>query len=143
MKIPFKIHIYESILAINQLTLPNKLTVLAFTVFWFCIIILQYHFLVLSFTDVWLFQSIIAVSATLLTKTLIPLTFADIGIREGILVFFYSQFGVANSAAFNASILIFLINFMIPGITGFYYVAKLKTMCNTFPDKTSTIMEKN
>lgn len=116
--------------AYDQLTRKDILVVMSLTLLWFAVIILQYHVLVRAFTQVSLLESWQAVSATLFAKTLVPLTFGDLGIRESISVFFYSQFAVSQAAVFNASLLIFLINFLLPALSGIYYVFQLREARN-------------
>lgn len=141
-RLPLQKQLKDGVLAVEQVSLKEKLVVVFFTASWFAVIILQYHFLVLAFTEVTVSQSAQAVSATLFGKAMLPLTFADLGIREGMAIFFFSQFGVSHAAVFNASLIIFLINFIFPGLIGFYYVLQLKTNHEYFPGKASPVMEK-
>lgn len=96
-------------------------------ILWFLIIFFQYHTLILAFEKVPVFSSYLAVSALLFTKILLPISFADLGIREGASVFYYTLFGVEKAAAFNAALLIFSINFLVPALAGSYFVFRLKT----------------
>lgn len=110
--------------AFKYLKYRDVLVVLTLTFAWIFIITLQYHVLILGFTDVPLGHSIQAVMAALFTKMLLPFTLGGLGIREGATVFYFSLFNVSSAAAFNTSLIIFLINFMVPGIVGFYYVLR-------------------
>lgn len=116
--------------AYDNITLKDSMAVLGLSILWVFVITYQYHILVLAFTGVSLWDSFQAVSATLLVKTLLPFTFGDLGIREGVAVFFYSQFKVSPAAVFNASLLVFLINFLIPAVSGIYYVFQLRELKN-------------
>ena len=52
-------------------------------------------------------------------KTIIPpVSFGELGIREGASVFFITQMGEVASVGFNASIFLFMINLVIPAIIG-------------------------
>ena len=52
-------------------------------------------------------------------KTIIPpITFGELGIREGASVYFLTQMGETASIGFNASILLFIINLLIPALIG-------------------------
>lgn len=126
-KLPRKFNFSTLISAYDQISLKDILVVVGLTLAWFIVIVLQYHILVLAFTDAAFTESFQAVTAMLFVKTLVPLTFGDLGIREGVSVFFYSQFGVSQAAVFNASLLIFLINFLTPALSGLYYVLQVKT----------------
>ena len=93
---------------------------------WVFIILLQYHFIINAFTPVPLKVSLLAISATLFTKILLPISLGDLGVREGAAVFYFSLFFVPSSAAFYTSLLLFLINFCFPALMGSYFVFRLK-----------------
>jgi uncharacterized protein (TIRG00374 family) len=123
--------------AYDFITLKDSIVVMGLSLLWVLVITVQYHILVLAFTKVSPWESLLAVSAILMVKTLLPFTFGDLGIREGVAVFFYSQFQVSPAAVFNASLLIFLINFLIPAISGIYYVFQLREIRNGQRETTS------
>jgi uncharacterized protein (TIRG00374 family) len=100
---------------------------------WFFIILLQYHVVINSFTPVPFKVSLLAVSATLFTKILLPISLGDLGVREGAAVFYFSLFFVPSSAAFYTSLLLFLINFCFPALMGSYFVFRLKWEQKTAP----------
>lgn len=116
----------ELLSSLNYFNRRSILNVLIFNIVWFFVILLQYHTLVLAFTQVSFLESLWAMSATLFTKILLPISVGDLGIREGAAVFYYSLLGIKKTAAFNASVLIFFINFMIPALVGSYFVFKLR-----------------
>ena len=80
--------------------------------------VMQFYLLICAFTSVHLFKGLLAIVSTMMAKTLLPVSFGDLGIRESAAVFFFSHFNVSQAAAFNASFLLFLINVFIPGLTG-------------------------
>ncbi|HEX7072180.1 MAG TPA: lysylphosphatidylglycerol synthase transmembrane domain-containing protein [Rhodothermales bacterium] len=47
-----------------------------------------------------------------------PVTFTDVGIREGVSVYVAGFFGIAGAVAFNAAFGLFLINLVIPSVVG-------------------------
>jgi uncharacterized membrane protein YbhN (UPF0104 family) len=52
-------------------------------------------------------------------KTVIPpLTFGELGIREGVAVFVFAPLGFRAGAAFDASLLLFALNVLLPAIAG-------------------------
>lgn len=53
-----------------------------------------------------------------------PLTISDLGVREGISVFFLTRFGEPESVALNASLSLFVINVILPAVMGlvFYFM---------------------
>jgi len=124
-------NISELLSSLNYFNRFSILKLLWYNMIWFAVIVLQYHILILAFTDVSALQSFWAVSATLFTKIVLPISVGDLGIREGAAVFYYSLLGVKKTAAFNASMFIFLINFMIPALAGSYFVFKLRWESNS------------
>ena len=60
----------------------------------------------------------LAVASAFLAKTLLPVSFGDLGVRESAAIYFFAQFGISRAAAFNASFLLFLINLLIPSLAG-------------------------
>lgn len=80
---------------------------------------LQYCFLVAAFSHQWLpFDYILAGNLVVFSKTLLPFSFGDLGIRESASVFFLTHMGVTAPVAFNASIFLFLINVFLPSMVG-------------------------
>ena len=66
-------------------------------------------------------------SMTFYAKYLIPsITLMDLGIREGSAVFFMGQAGFPEAAAFNASLMMFFINLVVPSTAGAPFVFRLK-----------------
>lgn len=58
-------------------------------------------------------------------KTFFPaISLGELGIREGVSVFFLGEMGVAEAAAFNASLFLFFINILIPAIIGSFLLFK-------------------
>lgn len=111
--------------AFRHIKQRDVFVVLALTLSWFCIIALQYHLLILAFTGVGLGQTFQAVMAAMFTKMLLPVSFGGLGVREGVTVFYFSQFNISSAAVFSASLIIFFINFLFPALIGFYHVLRL------------------
>ena len=112
-------------IAFKQIGNKDIWVILVLTLIWFLIIITQYHILISGFTKVELEQSFQAVPASIFTKMFLPLSFGGLGIREGVTVFYFSLFSISKAAVFNASIIIFFINFLIPASVGFYHILRL------------------
>ncbi|MBN2365264.1 MAG: flippase-like domain-containing protein, partial [Calditrichaeota bacterium] len=92
---------------------------------WFLVIILQYQTVIQAYENVPFTDTFLAVSATLFTKVILPVSVGDLGIREGASVFYYSLMNVPRPAAFNAAFLIFIINFLLPALAGSIFVFRL------------------
>jgi uncharacterized protein (TIRG00374 family) len=57
------------------------------------------------------------------SKTFIPpISIGEVGVREGISVFFLTKMGETASAAFNASIFLFMINILLPALIGLFLI---------------------
>lgn len=86
----------------------------------------QLVLLVMAFHSVDAAGSYAAASSALFAKSLLPVSFADIGIREGAIIYFFGKLGVEGAEAFNASILLFVFNLVIPGLVGLTFVRKIR-----------------
>lgn len=92
----------------------------------YCCFIFQYAILVTAFSHnndfyhyLWSGNLIIFV------KTIIPpISFGELGIREGASVYFLSYMNETASVAFNASIFLFVINLLIPSLVGLVLLLK-------------------
>ena len=87
--------------------------------FYSCFLI-QYALLVISFSNHFEFLHYLWVANLIMfTKTIIPpISFGELGIREGASVYFLTQMGETASVGFNSSILLFIINLLIPALIG-------------------------
>jgi len=95
-----------------------KMLLISF-LFYSCYLI-QYALLVVAFSHNSEFVNYLwAGNLIMFTKTIIPpISFGELGIREGASVFFITQLGEVASIGFNASIFLFLINLVLPAIIG-------------------------
>jgi uncharacterized membrane protein YbhN (UPF0104 family) len=57
-------------------------------------------------------------------KALIPISFGDLGIREASSVYFYSLVGIPQTTALNASLLLFVINILLPAVLGIIFMPR-------------------
>lgn len=115
-----------------QLRTLNKLDRSYFTrmsiislLFYFCFIV-QYAILVAAFShNSELLNYLWAGNLIMFAKTIIPpISLGELGIREGASVFFLTTFGELSSVAFNASIILFIINILFPALAGLVLLAK-------------------
>jgi len=61
------------------------------------------------------------------SQTIIPqVTIAELGIREGSTVFFMNLVGLSAAAGFNAAIILFFINLVLPSIVGLFLIITKK-----------------
>lgn len=67
-----------------------------------------------------------AAAAVVFVKSALPITFGELGVGEAASIHFFGQFGVPKAAAFDASILLFMINMVIPSLVGLFFLPALK-----------------
>ena len=93
--------------------------------FYFCYLI-QFAVLVAAFAHSFhFFEYLWNGSLIMFTKSFIPqVSFGELGIREGVSIYFYNKIGVAASVAFNASFFLFLINILFPSLIGMILLYK-------------------
>lgn len=90
----------------------------------YAIFFIQYYILVCAFEPAPIVQSSLAIFSTMLVKSMLPISVGDLGVRESAAVFFFSKIGVLHSTAFNASILLFMINLLLPSLAGLFLVLR-------------------
>ena len=88
------------------------------------IYLLQFYLLIISFESAPIIPSFLALASAMLVKSMLPISVGDLGIRESAAVFFMKKIGLLESSAFNASILLFAINLLIPSLIGLVLVLK-------------------
>jgi len=79
---------------------------------------LQLVFFVLAFENIRLWEGLVASFAVMFSKSLLPISLGDLGIRESAAVFFFGHFNISSAAAFNASFLLFTLNVLLPALLG-------------------------
>jgi uncharacterized membrane protein YbhN (UPF0104 family) len=85
----------------------------------------QMHLLVNAFESVGPGTVFLGFAAMMFTKSLVPISFGDLGIREGISVYFFSLCGVASATSLSAALLLFVINILLPSVVGLFFIPKL------------------
>jgi uncharacterized membrane protein YbhN (UPF0104 family) len=87
---------------------------------------LQFVLLLRGFVEVPFFQGMLGVSAAFFAKSLLPIALGDLGVREGAAAFFFARMAISPQAAFNASLLLFLINLLLPSLLGMALIWKYR-----------------
>jgi len=101
------------------------------TVVFYTIVYLQLHLLLNAFQSVTPINSFLVYAAMMFSKTLLPLSIADLGIREFSLVYFASQIGISSAAALASAILLFFINIVLPALIGLFFVPESMSISST------------
>ncbi|MCA0387528.1 MAG: flippase-like domain-containing protein [Bacteroidetes bacterium] len=88
----------------------------------------QFFLLLLSYSSIEeVSGAVMGIALVFFTKSIIPgVTFGEIGIRESAAVFFIGQFGVSAGACFNAALMLYTINVLIPSIPGAIFIFRKK-----------------
>ena len=91
------------------------------TIFFFCYL-LQFAILFAAFSHhIEIVKFLWAAIVIMFAKTILsPLSFSELGVREGASIFFLTQMGETSGTALNASLLLFIINIIVPSLIGLF-----------------------
>jgi uncharacterized protein (TIRG00374 family) len=90
----------------------------------YMIIYVQMYLLLNAFSPVHAADAFLGFAAMMFLKSLIPISLGDLGIREASSVYFYALRGIANATALNASLLLFVINILLPSLIGLIFIPR-------------------
>jgi len=102
----------------NHHILPALFYSLAFSF----VLYLQMYFLLNAFGHVDPWTAFLGFSAMMFFKSLLPISIGDIGVREASTVYFFSLLHVPSVIALNASLMMFVINLIIPTVMGVFFL---------------------
>ncbi len=124
-----KIHFIEKLTsAYSSFTHRHAYTLFGFAACHVFTYLFQFYLLIKAFAEINLLLGLLAVAATFLAKTLLPISFGDLGVRETAAIYFFSQLGITRAAAFNASFILFIINILIPSTIGMVVILLNRNM---------------
>jgi uncharacterized membrane protein YbhN (UPF0104 family) len=105
----------------------------------YCIFSLQFVLLVFAFDAGTSFIIVAAgVALVFFAKSAIPsFTLGDLGVREGAAIYFLGALGVASAAAFEASLVLFGINLLLPALIGLPLLLQLRIETALSPGATA------
>lgn len=121
---PFREKVFSLISASDYFKKHHFMPSFYFSIVFQLIVILQLFLFINAFAEMKLTESFLAGASAMFGKSLLPVAVMDLGVREGAVVFFFGKYGIPASSAFNASIMLFLSNVLIPGVIGLYFLAK-------------------
>lgn len=124
--LPFREKIKALMSSLDHFHRRQAINLLLMTFCFYFIFLVQFYILVCSFEPAPLLPAFLAIAAAMLVKSMLPISFGDLGIRESAAIFFLGKIGIQQSTAFNASILLFLINLLIPSMVGLVLVLKYR-----------------
>ncbi len=109
--------------AIDRFRIRDFLLLLLLSALFLATFTTQFCVLLAAFGPVDPFTAVVGVTTVMFMKTIIPpVTVGELGIREGAAVLVLSRLGYAPAAAFNASLLLFTINIVLPGLVGILFL---------------------
>lgn len=124
--LPFREKIKLLMSSLENFNRKQAITLLVLNLCFYFVFMLQFYILLLAFETAPLIPSFIALATTMLVKSMLPISIGDLGIRESAAVYFTGKIGLMHATAFNASILLFLINLFIPSLIGLVLVLKYR-----------------
>ena len=101
----------------------KKLMILSYCLY--MVYMSQYCLLALAFQPIPILKIAWATTSSFLAKTLLPIAVADLGVREGTAIYFFMKLQIDKITAFNSSILLFLINILIPTLFGLFFIPRM------------------
>jgi uncharacterized membrane protein YbhN (UPF0104 family) len=129
--LPFRDKIKQLMSSVEHFTRQRAVKLIWLNLGFYLVFLLQFYLIILSFESAKLIPAFLAISSTMLVKSMLPISLGDLGIRESAAIFFLSRLGLQDSTAFNASILLFLINLLIPSIVGLFILLKNRLLLIT------------
>lgn len=122
LKFKFIIQIREKLLILKKINTSYSLKMFLLSALFLLCYLLQFMFLISAFSNH--FSSLNyfwAALVVMFTKSILsPITFGELGVREGAAVFILTQMGELSSTALNASLALFFINIIIPSLIGLF-----------------------
>jgi uncharacterized membrane protein YbhN (UPF0104 family) len=111
--------------ALTLIDAPVRARLLLFSALFYATFVLQFMLLLRAFGPLDILSTLAGVSTIMLIKTVIPpLTLGELGIREGASVFVLGHAGMIAAAAVSASLLLFGINILLPGLVGVFVMLR-------------------
>ncbi len=122
--LPFRDKIKMLMSSLDNFHKKQALKLLFLNFCFFCVFLFQYCLLTRAFEPTHFLKTFLALSSAMLVKSMLPISIGDLGVRESAAVFFLEKIGLLKSTAFNASILLFIINLVIPSLIGLVLLLK-------------------
>jgi len=124
---PAKPRILELLRAFEGLKSRHCLGAVGLTAIQFLIVLTQFQLTTLAFQPVKWIYAAHTYWAVLFVKTILPISLGSLGIGEWASVSFYQHYGIAEQNAFSASLLLFGMNVLLPGLLGLIAILHART----------------
>jgi len=121
-------NIFSSLALFKQMNNRFRLKLSILSLLFYLCFIIQFALLVSAFSHHYnLLSYVWTGSLVMFAKSIIPpISFGELGIREGVSVYFLKHIGETAAAGFNASIFLFLINILFPALIGLIFLLRRK-----------------
>jgi uncharacterized protein (TIRG00374 family) len=113
--------------ALSILQLRDLIVSFGVSAGFFIVIYFQMYLLLNAFSPVGMGDAFLGFAAMMFLKSLVPISLGDLGIREAGSMYFYGLLGIANATALNASLLLFVLNILLPSFLGSIFIPKPKS----------------
>ncbi len=124
--LPYRDRVKSAINHLDQLKQKKAGKLYIYSILFYFIYIVQFLLLARAFDTVPLIKGMAAAICMNLTKSLLPFSLGDLGIREGASIYFFTNMGMSEITALNASLLLFSINVLLPSLLGLVFFPALK-----------------
>jgi len=126
---------YERLFAaLNEIPRAVLLRLFQLSALFYVTFTLQFILVARAFEQVDPVTTAVIVICIMFTKSLVPqVTFGELGIREGVAVFFFSLFGYHASTGFNSALVIFAMNVLLPAVAGLMFTRHLHLVRTAAP----------
>lgn len=126
LMLPKRTKIKGIISSFDGLTRQKSVQVFIISCFFYLTFIIQFFLLVNAFAEISPSDGLRGLPAIFFAKTFLPISIGGLGVGELASIRFLGLFDVDPAAAFNASLILFTINVVIPGIAGIFFIPKLR-----------------
>jgi len=104
----------------------HSIQLTAITLVQFVVILTQFWLLSLAFESVPWLTAAHTYAAALFVKTALPVSLGSLGVGEWAAVSFYQRYGIAEATGFSASMILFGINVLVPGLLGLFVLYRMR-----------------
>jgi uncharacterized membrane protein YbhN (UPF0104 family) len=117
VRIPLKSRIERVAISLESLSPASTTTFLALTLLSFLVVLVQFGIILLSWRS-WSLDIVFLTFPLVVLTNVLPITIGGLGVREAAAAVLLGHYGVSQSHAVLAALLMFALNTALPGIVG-------------------------
>jgi glycosyltransferase 2 family protein len=122
--------LHQVLYGISQLTSRLSLSLFLLTILQVLTYFTQFYLIIKAFSPLPLPAGFSAISSIMWSKTLLPISLGDLGIRETASVYFLGKVGVPEAIALDSALLLFTVNVLLPAVIGFVALLQSRMLQN-------------